>query len=379
MQTLTAPPRAGFTDAQIRALLTAPDLHVTYGCELLDASLFLVEDLTADCSAVTVHHINAAEVHGTVDLTISRELAWGRDRIRPHMTLSSATTGVNECRWNLGVFVLTTPNTVLGEYPQSYSVTGFDQLHLIQGDIGDSVMVAAGANVLDAVRSVLTAAGVLAPILLDTAGSDKTLVTAMVWPLTSSESPTWIKVVNDLLAAIGYRALWCDADGAFRSGPYVLPELRASEWTLTVGDLVTGIVAEERTVTNDVWGVPNWMRFIADRDAPPVEGDGRYTRTNPTNGPSSIASVGRIVRAPVVYLDAVSQADLVVQGDRLFGTATRSSEVITVKLSPFPALWHVDRMMYNDPALGAARQVQAQSWDLPLDGTDGTCTLETVA
>ena len=108
MQILNAAPRAAFTTAQVTALLVAPDLSVDFGCELLDASLNLVSDISADVAGGTVHRDNYANVHGTLDLTISRALAWGRDRVRPFMLLSSATAGVTRCRFNLGVYLLMT-------------------------------------------------------------------------------------------------------------------------------------------------------------------------------------------------------------------------------------------------------------------------------
>lgn len=377
MQPLTAAPRTGFTTAEITALLMAPDLQTDFGAELLDASLHLVEDISADVSAGSVKRDNLAAVHGTVDLTISRALAWGQARVRPYTLLSSATTKLSGVRFNQGVFILTTPDSALGESPQSYTVTGYDQLYLLQNPVGDSTSFPAGTNVLTAVRATLVAAGVTAPILLDTTSSTKVLGVIMTWPQTSSDSPTFIKIINDLLACIGYRGLWCDQDGAFRATPYVDPVARQSEWVLDVGDLVTGIVGDSRSVAADVWSAPNWWRFFANNGfTAPVEGAGRYTTQNASTGPSSQASVG-IRRAPVEYLDAVDQASLVVQGDAIKAAAMRVSEVITLKLSPMP-LWHADRLTLADEALGEPRETQVRTWSMPLDGADMDVVMETV-
>jgi len=379
MQPLTAPPRSAWTAAQVTALLVAPDLDVDFGVELLDASLALVEDISADVSDGTVHRDNLADVHGTVDLTISRELAWGRDRVRPYMLLSSATAGVTGCRFNLGAYLLTTPERPLDQLPVTYSVTGYDQLHLLQDNIGDSYSVAAGTNVLAAITAVLTAAGITAPILLDSTASAKTLATARTWPQTSSDSPPWIRVVNNLLSLIGYRGIWCDQDGAFRSGPYVPATGRPSEWTFAVGDLQVGIVAANRSVAADVWGVPNWWRFIRnDMTAAPVEGAGRYTTSNHAAGAASYVSLGRTVRAPVTYLDATSQADLVTQGNKIKAAAMSVPEVITARLSPLPIAWHWDVSTYSDAALGADRRGLCRSWSLPLTGEDMDYVLASV-
>lgn len=380
MQPLTAPPRDGYTAAQMTALLTAPDLQVDYGASLLDASLGFVDDLSPDVSGGTIQHDNLANVHSSCTLQVSRALAWGRDKVQPYMLLSSLTCGLSGVRFNLGVFVMVTPDLPLSETPATFQVTGYDQLFLLQNNLGDSLSYPVGANVLTSVKATITAAGITAPVLIDTTASTKTLTSVMTWPVTSSDSPTYLKVVNDLLASIGYRGVWCDQDGAFRSSPYVLPSARPSEFDLQVGDLNVGIVASERVQSQDLWGVPNWYRYVANGYTVSVtEGAGQYTVQNASTGLSSQASVGRVVRAPVQYLDAVDQSSLVVQGDRLSASSMRVTEVLTLKLSPLPCAWHADRFGYlGDEALGGDRQVVGRSWSLPLTGEDMSYVVETV-
>jgi hypothetical protein len=379
VQPLTADPRTAYTPAQITSLLTAPDLAVDYGVELLTPALALVADISADVASWVVRHDNLANVHTTIDLSISRQLAWGYDRVRPYALYSSATAGVSKVRFNEGVFMLQTPAIPLAESPATFTVTGYDQLHLLQNGIGDSYSVAAGSNVLAAVRAALTSAGIVAPVLLDSSASAAVLASDLVFPLTSSSSPTWLQVVNDLLASIYYWGVWVDWDGAFRSSPYLQPVSRPSEWLYTVGDLTTGVVASERSAVQDLWGVPNWMRFIRNGlPSAPTEGAGQYTVQNASTGVSSQASVGRVVRAPVAFLDAVDQASLVSQGDAIFAAARRNAEVITAKVSPMPIFWHQDTATWSDAALGADRKCAARSWALFSDGSDGDLILESV-
>jgi hypothetical protein len=379
VQPLTADPRTAYTPAQITSLLTAPDLAVDYGVELLTPALALVADISADVAGGTVRRDNLANVHGTVDLTITRALAWGAARVRPYQLMSSATAGVSGVRFNLGVFLVTTPSTPLAETPITYSITGFDQIYLLQAPINDSYFIASGSNVLTAVKAALTSAGIVAPVLLDSSASAAVLASDLVFPLTSSESPTWIVVVNKLLASITYWGIWVDQDGAFRSGPYLVPASRPSEWTLTVGSLTTGIVSSDRTVVNDLWSAPNRWVFIRNGlPSAPTAGAGSYTVDNVSVGLSSQTSVGRVVPAPAVFLDAVDQANLQAQGDAIVAAAKRTTEVITCKLSPFPIAGHFDILTYSDAALGADRKVQCRSWSLPLDGSDMDYLLETV-
>jgi hypothetical protein len=400
VQPLTAAPRQNLTDDQVTALLTAPDVHIDYGVELLNASLAVVADISADVVSWVVHHDNLANVHGTLDLTISRALAWGYDRVRPYMLLTSSTGGPFTysdtysttytdiygevkstpvaARFNQGVYLLTTPDTQLSETPVTYTATGYDQLHLLQAPIGDSYFVAAGSNVLAAVKAALTAAGVVAPVNLDSSSDTAVLASNLVFPLTSSTVPTWIQVVNTLLAAIYYRGIWCDWDGVFRSNPYVNPADRAIEFTFPVGDLLVGVVAADRTVTNDVWGAPNrWIGIQNGLTVAPAEGVGKYTTDNTSTGLSSQTSVGRII-PDVQYYDAVNQASLVSQVNAVKAADMRSTEVITAKLGPFPVLWHADVVAWQDTALGGGRTAIARSWSLPCDGSDGDLILETI-
>lgn len=338
------------------------------------------EDISTVVDAVVVNHDNNAVIHGTVTASITQQLQWGLDMIRPYMLLSSQTAGMTGCRFNLGVYVLTEPDTVLSENPLTYAVTGQDQLVFLQNNVGDSYTVPLGTNVLNAVIVVLENSGVTSPVLLDTTAAAKTLNVPMSWVQSSSNTVTYLKIINDLLSCVGYVGLWCDWDGNFRSGPYVLPVNRPSEWLFDVGSLTTGQVAEARTVTNNVWQVPNWWRFVqSNLAAVPIEGTGWYTVKNQSTGPSSINALGgRVVRAPVQYLSAVTQSDLVTQGNAIVQKARQADEVITTKLSPFPLAWHLDRSTYADANLGSTREVICNSWSLPLNGTDGAYVMETI-
>ena len=388
MQPVTGAPRDGLTAAQVTALLTGSQLSVDFGADVLDASLNVTADLTPDLQSCTVSRDMTAAVHGSVQMTVTRQLAWGKDRVRPYLLLSSSLLPGVVARFNLGVYLLTTPDTPLAESPVTYQVSGFDQLHILQGYVGDSYHVDAAANVLDAVRSALSSAGVAAPVLLDSSASAAVYPAGgKTWPVTGGASndptvgaagATWMTVVNDLLAAVGYQSVWCDWDGNFRSGPYVDPSLRSAEWAFTVGDLVAGVVEEDRTVSADVWGVPNKWVFFQNGASAPVEGTSQYTVNNSSSGLSSQTSLGRTVCAQPKGLDAVDYAALKTQGDKIVADALRVTETITAKLSPFPLAWHMDVATWNDPALGSARTVYGHSWSLPCDGSAMSYVWQTV-
>lgn len=370
MQLLTGAPRGAYTDAQIVGLLVAENLTVGAGCELLDASDVVVADISDDLVDGTVRRECLAAVHGTCELTLTRALAWGRDRVRPYMVLSGDTgLGYVEARFNLGVYVMTSPERVLRS-DATISVNGFDKLHLLQALVGDSYSVPAGASYLDAVRAAILAAGAGALVLLDASAADKTLPAAMSWPLSSESQASWLSIVNDLLAAIGYRGIWADQDGYFRSEPYRDPRTRPLEWRFNVDDARTTIVGEQRTLTQDTWGVPNYWRFLRrDLTTAGVEGQGQYTVTNDSDGPTSLQALGRRV-ARVEFLDAADQASLIVQGDAIVATDRRVSAVLALTSGPLPIAGHFDVAAYTDGQTPNLTRLQARSWELPLSGAD---------
>jgi hypothetical protein len=375
VQRLTAAPRADLSEDAVADLLNADALTVSAGLELLDLNDRVVEDLSNVLVDGTVKRENAGTVHGSCSLTIERELAWGRDRVRPFLTLSD---GERSARFNLGVYVLTTPEQKLDPLA-TWAVDGFDKMNLLQGAVGDTYTVAAGANVLGAVRAAIAAAGAGANVLLDPAAAAKTLASAMVWPLVETNAATWLGIVNDLLAAVGYRGLWVDENGTYRSEPYVEPSARPIEWRFNVDDPRTTLVAEDRSVAQDVWNVPNVWRFVRrGLDVAPVEGAGFYTVRNNSDGLSSIASVGREVWS-VVWLDAVDQAALVTQGVSQVNTDKAVTAVVTMKTAPLPIAGHYDVATLADAKLAPAPvKLQARSWELPLSGADMSWSWEVV-
>lgn len=227
---------------------------------------------------------------------------------------------------------------------------------------------------LDAVRNVLELAGVGAPLLVDGTQQPAVLDGPMVWGLTEGDTTTWLDIINDLLDAISYRNLWVDQDGNYRTEPYQDPKTLPVEWPFDVQDEKTNLVGPERTSEQDVWSSANLWTFVRrDMATMPVEGDGIYTVANLDRGPSSQQSLGRVVRK-TVYLDAVDQASLVAQGDRVVVEDTAAARKVTLQVDPLPTAGHLDVVQYVDGPISVKAEVV--SWVLNLDGSPGTWVLE---
>ncbi|MCU1677276.1 MAG: hypothetical protein JWM93_2034 [Frankiales bacterium] len=383
MQTLT---RDGWSAEQITSLLTSDVMYiVSSGCELLAGDLSVVDDISSDLLSGSITHVVDADgQHGTIAIQLSRELAWGIALIRPYMVLSN---GDVTARFNCGVFALTTPERLIGSPIPTFDVQGYDRLYLLCRSVGDAYSITGGTLVLQAVRDTIAAAG-LTGVLLDGTAQDKTLPTNMVWPLLRAQRDergrflpghdtdyAWLDIVNDLLAVIGYRRLWVDENGFFRSEPDVDPLVRAVEFAFDFDD-VKVIVGPNRTLVHDSWQVPNRWVFVQQNrasEAPaPTEGDGVYT-VPPPGAPHLPDQLGRDLDWPsVVHLDAADQATLVAQGDARVAADRRVATTLKVTTAPFPVVGHGDVYTYTDTALGSTVKVTSLMWTLDLLGADMT-------
>lgn len=375
MQPLTAAPRDGLTEAQVRALLAAgAAITVRAGAELLGLDLVVRSDISDDLVGGSVERVMHAPIHGTCRLQLATELPWSSTLVRPYMELSA--DGVT-ARWTVGVFSLTTPAERMHETPGTFDVQGYDRLSLLAREVGDSYSVTAGTSYLVAVTAAVAAAG-LTGVLLDGSAAAKVLPADRTWPILAETTPTtWLRIVNDLLAAIGYRGMYADNDGLLRSGPYADPATRAPEYVLPAyGD--ASLVGEEREQTTDLWDAPNrWVFVQQNAPAAPVAGAGLYVVVNQSDGPTSVDARG-LTWTKTVQVDAADQDSLQTRGDAVVAADRRATRTLKVRTVPWPAAGHADIYTYDDPALGGAVKVQASQYQLDLAGADTEWTLEVI-
>lgn len=367
MQPVVTPIRSAYTDAQIRALIQdEPSIIVGAGAELLNMNLDVLEVITDHLVDGTVRRSNYATLHGSASLNISRELPWGRAIVRPFMTLESGTMNV---RFNLGAFFTNTPERVLGTQPLTYSVECYDLLHALDTPAGEAYQITLGTGYLDAIETILTDQG-FTRIIIDRTRASTTLPATKVWPI--AENVTWLIIVNDLLAAIGYRGIWSDWDGYLRCESYETPSTRQPEWVYNATSL-NSMLGQTRTYTRDFYAAAN--RWVAVRNgqidgATPVEGAGIYTEVNQNNGETSVsARGGRVITRPLSF-DAADQAALVAQTKSAIEADLTLKTKITVETSPNPLHGHFDVLTLIDAEAGANLKVLESSWELPLLGGD---------
>lgn len=377
MQAVTAPPRDGLTAAQVTRLLVEADTVWAAGLELVtgggatDISDQLVAGaVTWDASGDTSD--TAGIVYRSCNLQISTALAWGVDRLLIYVTGTDPASGL-VARFNLGVFVLATPKQQASDTPTTYDVSGEDLLQLFVGTIDDAITLAAASTCLDNVTALIMARDPGATILIDAtgAGATSTLDDDAVYVLTESDSPTWLRIINDQLHTAGYQRLWVDEDGHYRLQPIVDPATRSAEWTFDADDPRVTLVGDQRTLTQDVWHAYNaWKFIVSGLTFPPEEGNGQYSPPdNVTDGPTAIDAIGRR-NQHTVFLTAADQDALIAQGDAIVAQDKRLTATVDVTTYPFPLAGHNDVAAYNDSALGVDQLLLATKWTFDLGFAD---------
>ena len=365
MQTLTAAPRDHLTADQVRQIV-AGNITVDIGADLLDTDGQYLDDLTADLQpSGHIEHRSHRVIHRTCRMQLARELQWGAVRIRPWMTLAS---GGLTMKAYLGVFLLETPTMSSGEEPRTWTVEGYDLLAGLNGEVGRTYRVAAGTRVGAAVEQAVADSGLTVTVNISGSGDSPAIPNDMTWSVR--DDVTWLRVVNDLLAAGGYRAAYVSAAGSLRSEPYLAPSARPTEWNYDAdaADTTVGVAAD---VEKDLWGVPNtWVFYVDDpAQGEPVEGSTMYTVVNQSDGLTSIDNRGRTVVAKRA-LEAADYTSLVSQGDQL---VEQDRQVVTkakMTVGPNPLHGHFDIVDVAHPDAGVTGRWQVSSWRLPLDGSD---------
>src|SRR5690625_866364 len=335
--------------------LAAVHLHVTGGVDLVDEQDRPIEDLTGDVLESSTAQDVHDEVPGSCDLTLMRDLAWGVDKVRPWVA-------VNGVRQNLGVYYLTSPDREAGEPRRAQ---GYDKLWLLRRESGDTYVIPAGTSYLDAIRGVLSDAGVTGRLHLQGDRQATVLEEPGVWVLGGRH--TWLHIINDLLGMIGYDSLWADGNGTFRSSPYQALEDRAPRFHLDTGDPWT-TVDEHRRLTGEVRDRPNQWRFVRKKDRALTEDD-VYVVDHSEGLPAWQ------VRPKTEYVDAADRDALVAEGDRIVAEDSQAVRTVTLTTTPLP-LVHGDVVTVTDAELGLSRaRGLAASWRLDLSEMGATMHL----
>lgn len=192
----------------------------------------------------------------------------------------------------LGIFLVSAATEGWEDTGRVWSLELLDKCTVPSQDIVDqSYAVAAGTLILQEVRTILSSSGEY--IAIDESNTLATS-TGMVWEAGTSK----LKIINDLLDAAGYNALWMDGYGNFQATPRVLPANRSITYELLgipreLRDGEQSIYSPDWSLDRDSFQVPNKVIAIqaagGEDEAALV---GEWTNTDP-NSPYSYPARGR--------------------------------------------------------------------------------------
>lgn len=357
-------PVADTDRASILALIkTNPSMLIGAGLDLLDRNLTVVADLSNDLQDGEVSRSNYATLHGSFSFTLTTQLSWGSAIVRPYMLVGGE--GMTTQRFNLGAYFTNTPDHVTGTDPTVYSVQGYDLLDALNSPVGDSYAVQAGVEYLTAIETILINQG-YSRYTIDSARAGTLLPESRGWAI--SENVTWLSIVNDLLAAIGYRGIYSDWDGQLVCVPYIAPEVRQVEWGYDDGEY-TSELGPQQTVKHDFYATPN--RWVAVRTnmpegTSPSDSDGIAIYQNDSDGETSVEGRGRVITKRI-DVEAADQDALTTALMQQVASDKTVSTSIDAETTPNPLHWHFDVLAVNTQELGTLK-VRENSWKLPLNG-----------
>lgn len=361
MQPRVTPERATVTAEQIEALIkTDASIIIGFGAELLDRDLNVISDVSDSLRTCTVNRDNLATLHGTCSFTISTKLVWGRAVFRPFITIDNGTI---KARFNQGAYFTSTPETVTDSFPRTYTVNGFDILNALNTLVGDSYAINNGDAYLTAVESILTNLG-YTKYVIDPVRAGTTAPASKGWPI--DENTTWLQIVNELLAAVGYQPIYSDWNGRLRCEAQPAT-LIAPEWTYTRGQF-DGQLVPGQSIAHDFFATPNrWVGIQGNTEAgnaAPTEGAGVYTYVNENNGETSVNERQQTITR-VLTITAADQAALVAAVMAEVAKDTHVGTTIEASTSANPLHWHNDVASVETLELGIST-VQVTKWSMDL-------------
>lgn len=262
----------------------------------------------AEAPAGTLDGVEAGTLEFNVNSTIrgggsltwsgTDEPDWSKILLQPWYVLRTADM---EIRWPRGVFIPAAPVDQHTDTGKTVEVELYDKLLILDQDkVEQTYTVAKGANVVSAIRAVISSAGQSRHSIED---NTQTLRSAMVWEAGTSK----LRIVNDLLASINYFSLWCDGYGVYQGNPYKAPAARPVVRTFV--DDQDSIYSPDFTHDRDMFDIPNKVIQVGrgDGDTPGLVATA--TNTDPGN-PYSQPSRGRWIVHVDTDVEAATQAVL---------------------------------------------------------------------
>jgi hypothetical protein len=171
-----------------------------------------------------------------------------------------------------------------------------------------------------------------------------------------------LKIINELLGAVGYESLSFDEMGRAVVRSYTLPSARAAEFVYADGEL--SVTHPEMADTLDWYDTPNrWTLVVSQPDQPVITST--YTNTAPSS-PTSTVSRGREIMDYRTDVEAADQATLDAKVARLAFEASQVYHKIEFSTAVMPVHSGNDVYSIRSRPLALDSTYVETSWVMPL-------------
>lgn len=199
---------------------------------------------------------------------------------------------------------------------------------LDQDTLAETYALPAGTVATDEVISLIESVGVMNYAVTESAA---TLDGPLVWEPGTSK----LRIVNDLLATIGYFSLYANFEGQLIAEPYVLPAQRPIFYQFIDGE--TSIYEPRFRRDHDIWKIPNRVTVVGMGDGTNAALTSTVDNTDPLS-PYSIANRGRVIGYRETGVEAADQATLDAYALRRLIELTSPTASVEINHSPVPGL-----------------------------------------
>lgn len=299
---------------------------------------------------------STAQVKAGGKLTVTdtgQNIDWLSTRIRPVLQIEGLPNKY------LGLYIPAAPTEKWDLDGRTWDLEILDRTSVIQQDQVDSTYALdAGANIIAAVKALIASTGESTTSILD---ASYTLRSHIVKEAGTSK----LTIINELLAAAGYRALFMDSAGALRAELQIDPSKRPLAYDIV--DNSKSIYTPDFTLDRDIYSIPNKVIAIAQGDANNNALVGVATNVDPKS-PYSQPSRGRWITSTVTGVEAQDQATIDAFAKRSLAQQTSVARVFQINHAPMD--WHLDdRVRFRRTTAGIDANCTVTKVSLDLDPT----------
>ncbi len=294
---------------------------------------------------------------GSITLVNPPDLDWLSTQIR---VLYQYQAGRDVGQLPLGTYVVSKVDTKQTSIGLTVKLSLLDMVTLLVEDatIG-AVSIPAGANITDAVKAQIAAA---TPTLAAVTDSDATLHTGMAWPAGTSR----LTIVNDLLDAINYYAIWADETGTLRAEPYMPPTQRTVSWRFDAD--ATSIISTTIDDDIDLQSIPNRIVCTTSetQNTPALVG---IAENNDPSSPYSYAARGRWITHRHTGVEAADQTTINEMAARRLEEAMQIVHRATIRYLWVPLALHENAQLPDGTVMSLVERKIKLSPGALVEGT----------